>query len=412
MTDPDWEPIMKIASAIVTDKGGRTSHAAIVSRELGIPAVVGTEQATRKIKTGEFVTVDTSGSTGNVYKGKLRFKVTEHDLKKIPKPKTKVMVNVAIPDTAFEISFLPNAGVGLAREEFIIASKMGMHPMALINFNKLDKKLKREIQKKTLGWHNKVDFYVTNLTYGIAKIGVAFYPRPVIVRFSDFKTNEYRTLLGGKNYEPVEENPMIGFRGASRYYDPKFKEAFRLECLAIKRVRDDLGLKNVIPMVPFCRTKGEGIKTLEIMSQAGLNTKYMAKKKGLKSKNITPVYVMCEIPSNVILADDFLDVFDGMSIGSNDLTQLTLGLDRDSGVVSKIANENDESVKTLIADVIKKCRARKKYIGICGQAPSDYPEFAKFLVSKGIESIPLNPDTVVKTTVAIAAEEKKKRRYD
>jgi len=412
MTDPDWEPIMKIASAIVTDKGGRTSHAAIVSRELGIPAVVGTEQATRKIKTGEFVTVDTSGSTGNVYKGKLRFKVTEHDLKKIPKPKTKVMVNVAIPDTAFEISFLPNAGVGLAREEFIIASKMGMHPMALINFNKLDKKLKREIQKKTLGWHNKVDFYVTNLTYGIAKIGVAFYPRPVIVRFSDFKTNEYRTLLGGKNYEPVEENPMIGFRGASRYYDPKFKEAFRLECLAIKRVRDDLGLKNVIPMVPFCRTKGEGIKTLEIMSQAGLNTKYMAKKKGLKSKNITPVYVMCEIPSNVILADDFLDVFDGMSIGSNDLTQLTLGLDRDSGVVSKIANENDESVKTLIADVIKKCRARKKYIGICGQAPSDYPEFAKFLVSKGIESISLNPDTVVKTTVAIAAEEKKKRRYD
>ena len=443
MTDPDWEPIMKIASAIVTDKGGRTSHAAIVSRELGIPAVVGTEKATRVIKTGEFVTVDTTGSEGNVYKGKLRFKVLEHDLKKIPKPKTKIMINVAIPETAFEISYLPNSGVGLAREEFIIASKIGIHPNLILDFEKIKKRnfqfllrpraqdrgaisnfqtnpksesskyLKRtikEVEKRTAGWEDKTQFYVDNLVYGIAKIGTAFYPRPVIVRFSDFKTNEYRTLLGGEAYEPKEENPMIGWRGASRYYDPGFKQAFKLECLAIKRARDEIGLKNVIPMVPFCRTVDEGIKTMEIMAETGLITKYIARKKNLKIKNITPIYVMCEIPSNVLLADEFLKVFDGMSIGSNDLTQLTLGLDRDSGVVNKVANENDASVKFLIAEVIKKCRNKKKYIGICGQAPSDYPDFAKFLVSKGIESISLNPDTVVKTTVAIAAEEKKERK--
>ena len=410
MTDPDWEPIMKIASAIVTDKGGRTSHAAIVSRELGIPAVVGTERATKVIKTGEFITVDTTGSAGNVYKGKLRFRVLEHDLKKIPKVKTKVMINVAIPETAFEISFLPNSGVGLAREEFIIASKIGIHPQALINFKSLKRSLKRVINKKTLGWKSKVDFYVDNLAYGIAKIGTAFYPRPVIVRFSDFKTNEYRALLGGEVYEPKEENPMIGWRGASRYYDPGFKQAFRLECLAIKRVRDEIGLKNVIPMVPFCRTVDEGIKTMEIMAGTGLVTKYMARKKKLKTKNITPIYVMCEIPSNVLLADEFLEIFDGMSIGSNDLTQLTLGLDRDSGIVNKVANENQLAVKLLIAEVIKKCRAKKKYIGICGQAPSDYPEFAEFLVENGIESISLNPDTVVKTTVVIAKKEAKTRK--
>ena len=408
ITDPDWEPIMKIASAIVTNEGGRTSHAAIVSRELGIPAVVGTENATRKIKTGDAITVDTTGSEGLIYKGILKFKVLEHDVKKIPKPKTKIMVNVAIPEKAFEISFLPNSGVGLAREEFIIASKIGIHPVALINFRSQNPKVRALIEKKTLGWRDKIDFYVDNLAFGIAKIGAAFHPRPVIVRFSDFKTNEYRTLLGGEAYEPQEENPMLGWRGASRYYDPKFKEAFKLECLALKKAREEMGLTNVIPMVPFCRTAKEAEKTLEIMAASGLITKFIAKKRRLRTKRLTPVYVMCEIPSNVILADSFLDIFDGMSIGSNDLTQLTLGLDRDSGIVNKVANENDPAVKKLIAEVIKKCRARKKYIGICGQAPSDYPEFSDFLVEEGIESISLNPDTVIKTTIRVSKKERSK----
>jgi len=319
-------------------------------------------------------------------------------------------VNVAIPATAFETSFLPNSGVGLAREEFIIASKIGIHPQALINFGKLDKKLREEIENKTHGWKNKIKFYVDNLAFGIAEIGAAFYPKPVIVRFSDFKTNEYRTLLGGEPYEPKEENPMLGWRGASRYYDPKFKDAFKLECKALKKVRDEIGLKNVIPMVPFCRTPKEGIETLKIMAESGLITRFIAKQKKKEIKEITPVYVMCEIPSNVLSANDFLEIFDGMSIGSNDLTQLTLGLDRDSGIVSKVANENDPAVKKLIAEIIKICRAKKKYIGICGQAPSDYPEFAEFLVGEGIESISLNPDTVVKTTVAIAAREKALRK--
>lgn len=406
MTDPDWEPIMKIASGIVTDKGGRTSHAAIVSRELGIPAVVGTERATRLIKTGEPVTVDTTGSAGSVYKGTLKFKVVEHDLKKIPKPKTKIMVNVAIPDSAFEASFLPNQGVGLAREEFIIASKMGAHPMALLNIQKQLPSVRRALEAKMRGWENPRRYYIDNLAFGIAKIGAAFYPHHVIVRFSDFKTNEYRTLLGGEMYEPKEENPMLGWRGTSRYYDPKFKPAFLLEVAAIKKVREEMGLKNVIPMVPFCRTVEEGVKTQEAMAEAGLFTKYTLKGKGTKSRAVTPIYVMCEIPSNVLLADQFLDIFDGMSIGSNDLTQLTLGLDRDSGIVTKIANENNEAVKKLISEVIKKCRARKKYIGICGQAPSDYPDFAKFLIKEGIESISLNPDTVVRTTVAVVKQER------
>ena len=419
MTDPDWEPIMKMAAGIVTDKGGRTSHAAIVSRELGIPAVVGTEKATKTLKTGEPVTVDTTGSAGSIYRGALKFKVIEHDLKKIPKPETKVMVNVAIPDSAFETSFLPNSGVGLAREEFIIASKMGLHPMALLNLAKQTPAVRKAIEQKMRGWDDPKKYYTDNLAFGIAKIGAAFYPNHVIVRFSDFKTNEYRTLLGGEMYEPREENPMIGWRGASRYYDPKFKPAFMLEVAAIKQVREEMGLDNVIPMVPFCRTVEEGMKVQEAMAEAGLVTRFMS---GHRSKNVplghkvkfamkkiaaTPIYVMCEIPSNVLLADDFLEVFDGMSIGSNDLTQLTLGLDRDSGIVTKIANENNPAVKKLIAEIIKKCRAKKKYIGICGQAPSDYPDFAQFLVECGIESISLNPDTVVRTTVAIAKEEKK-----
>jgi len=392
ITDPDWEPIMKIAAGIVTDKGGRTSHAAIVSRELGIPAVVGTEDATKKIKTGDVITIDTTGSEGLIFKGALPFKVEDHNVKEIPKTRTKIMMNIATPDTAFEKSFLPNQGVGLAREEFIIASTIGIHPSALIDFKKLPAKLKKEIDAKTTGWADKKQYYVDNLAYGIAKIGAAFNPHHVIVRFSDFKTNEYRELLGGHLYEPEEENPMIGWRGASRYYDPKFKEAFKLECLAFKKVRGEMGLMNVIPMVPFCRTPEEGKKTLDIMKECGLTD--------------VPVYVMCEIPSNVLLADKFLDIFDGMSIGSNDLTQLVLGIDRDSGIVRGVADETNEAVKKMVGDVIKRCKERGKYIGICGQAPSDHPEFAAFLVEKGIDSMSLNPDVVIQTTLAVAEKEK------
>jgi pyruvate,water dikinase len=423
MTDPDWEPIMKIASAIITDKGGRTSHAAIVSRELGIPCIVGTGNATRMIKTGQEITVDTTGSEGFVYDGEFKFKITENDVKKIGKPKTKIMMNIATPETAFEKSFLPNDGVGLAREEFIIAGDIGVHPNALINYEKLKKgvipakagiqngsriksgmtdtrKIIKEIDKKTIGYADKTQFYVDKLAYGVAKIASAFYPKQVILRFSDFKTNEYRTLLGGELYEPQEENPMIGWRGASRYYHPDFKDAFILELKAIKKVRDDMGLKNLAAMVPFCRTVEEGKKVLAIMEKNGLS-----KKSGLK------VFVMCEIPSNVILADEFLEVFDGMSIGSNDLTQLAVGIDRDaSELIRGVANEKDESVKKLISEVIKKCRAKKKYIGICGQAPSDYPDFAEFLVEEGIESMSLNPDSIIPTTLKILAKEKKLKK--
>lgn len=408
MTDPDWEPIMKIASAIVTDKGGRTSHAAIVSRELGIPCIVGTENATRRIKTGKTLTVDTTGSDGFVYEGALKFKITEQNIKKFPKLKTKIMMNIATPETAFEKSFLPNSGVGLAREEFIIAGDIGIHPMALINYSKIkDKKLKREIDKKTFSYKNKEQFYIDKLAYGIAKIGAAFYPKPVIVRFSDFKTNEYRTLIGGEFYEPQEENPMIGWRGASRYYHPNFKDAFILELKAIKKVREEMGLDNIEAMVPFCRTVEEGKKVIEIMEKNGLKRNNEILRQAQGDKNLK-VFVMCEIPSNVILADKFLDVFDGMSIGSNDLTQLTVGIDRDGNdKIKNIANEKDDSVKKLISEVIAVCKKRKKYIGICGQAPSDYPEFAEFLVEQGIESMSLNPDTIIKTTFKVAEKEKK-----
>ena len=408
MTDPDWEPIMKIAAAIITDKGGRTSHAAIVSRELGIPCVVGTEEATRKIKTGQIVTVDTSGTEGLVYDKAVPFKVIEHDVKNLKRPKTKIMINIATPDTSFEKSFLPNSGVGLAREEFIIASNIGIHPNALLNYAQLKRdavkdrekaKVIEEIDRKTIGYPDKRQFYIDKLAYGIAKIGAAFYPNPVIVRFSDFKTNEYRTLVGGYLYEPTEENPMIGWRGASRYYYPSFADAFVLEVKAIKKVREKMGLKNVEVMIPFCRTAEEGAKVVDAIEKNGLN-----RKGGLK------IYVMCEIPANVILADKFLDVFDGMSIGSNDLTQLTVGIDRDGNErIKSITNENDESVKKLIAQVIKVCKARHKYIGICGQAPSDYPEFAKFLVKNKIESMSLNPDTVIKTIVNTLKVEKMQR---
>ncbi|OGG93953.1 phosphoenolpyruvate synthase [Candidatus Kaiserbacteria bacterium RIFOXYD1_FULL_47_14] len=392
MTDPDWEPIMKMASAIVTDRGGRTSHAAIVSRELGLPAIVGAGNATRVLKTGIIVTVDTTGSVGMITAGKAKVTTREHDIGTLPDTKTKIMVNIASPDIAFEDSFLPVQGVGLAREEFIIASNIGIHPLAILNFKKLSPKLRTAISKKITGWKNPIDFYVDNLAYGIAKIGAAFSPRPVIVRFSDFKTNEYSTLLGGEAYEPKEENPMLGWRGASRYYDPKFKDAFVLECRALVKVREEMGLSNVIPMIPFCRTTVEAEQVLGIM-----------KKNGIKK----PIYMMCEIPSNIILAEEFLDLFDGMSIGSNDLTQLTLGLDRDSGIVTHIGNENDESVRALISMIIRKCAARGKYLGICGQGPSDLPDFAEFLVKEGIPSMSLNPDSVVKTLEQVAEIEEK-----
>ena len=401
ITDPDWEPIMKIASAIVTDKGGRTSHAAIVSRELGIPCIVGSENATKVLKNGQDVTVDSSGGqVGNVYEGIIPFHITEHHLDKIPKISTKIMVNIGSPDDAFKNHNIPAEGVGLGRLEFIIASHIRLHPNALIDYKKLKagkktpaiNKLLKEIDAMTPQYKDKTQFYVDELALGIAKIGATFFPHKVIIRFSDFKTNEYRTLVGGDMYEPHEENPMLGWRGASRYYDPKFKEAFSLECKAMKIVREDMGLINVIPMIPFCRTPEEGKNVVEVMKEFGLDR---AKDESLK------IYVMCEIPSNILLADEFLEIFDGMSIGSNDLTQLTLGLDRDSGIVTHIANENNPAVKKLVAQIIQKCKEKGKYIGICGQAPSDYPEFAQFLVDEGIESMSLNPDTVIKIIMAL-----------
>ncbi len=377
-TDPDWEPIMKIAGGIITDKGGRTSHAAIVSREMGVPCIVGTHDATKRLKNGDIITLDSSsGNIANVYKGELPFKIIRQGLKNIPRIKTRVMLNIGSPEEAFKNANLPVRGVGLGRLEFIINSSVKAHPNLLIK-------------------QGKKEFYVDKLTEGIAKIASAFYPYPVIIRFSDFKTNEYRSLLGGETYEPLEENPMLGWRGASRYYSPDFEEAFRLECQAIKRVREVMGLDNVIPMVPFCRTPEEGRRVLEIMGKAGL-------KRGVKDLK---VYMMCEIPSNVILADKFLDIFDGMSIGSNDLTQLIMGMDRDSEKIAGIANENHAAVREAVKDVIKKCRARKKYIGICGQAPSDHPDFLKFLIKEGIESISLNPDSVIKAIRLIAKAEK------
>ncbi len=406
MTDPDWEPIMKMASAIVTDQGGRTSHAAIVSRELGLPAIVGSGNATKLLKTGMVVTVDTTGSEGVVTEGRAKkIEMREHHLGALPATKTKIMVNIASPGIAFENSFLPVAGVGLAREEFIIASEIGVHPLALLNLKKQKPGVKKEIAKRMRGWENPVEYYVDNLAYGIAKIAAAFSPRPVIVRFSDFKTNEYSTLLGGEAYEPKEENPMLGWRGASRYYDPKFRDAFILEVRAVKKVREEMRLDNVIPMIPFCRTTREAEQVLSVMKEHGLVPKSLAG----KGEKTTPVYMMCEIPSNVLLAEEFLDLVDGMSIGSNDLTQLTLGLDRDSGIVTHIGNENDEAVRALISQVVRKCAARGKYLGICGQGPSDLPDFAEFLVEEGLPSMSLNPDSVIKTIEHVAEIEEAKR---
>ena len=394
MTDPDWVPIMRIASAIITDEGSKTCHAAIIGRELGIPAVVGTEKATSILKSGQSVTVDcTSGLNGKIFDGKVSFEVKRHNLKKMPKLKTKIMINIGAPDIAFKTSFLPNDGVGLARIEFILAEKIRIHPLALCYFNSLkDKKVKNEIAKITFGYKDKKEYFIHKLAEGVSQIAAAFYPKPVIVRLSDFKTNEYETLIGGKLFEPEESNPMMGWRGASRYYDEKFKPAFEMECRALKKARDIFGLKNIWAMVPFCRTIEEGKKVLELMAKNGLK----------KGEGGLKVIVMCEIPSNVILAEDFLKIFDGMSIGSNDLTQLVLGLDRDSALVAKVGDERNEAVKEMIKKTINLCNQKKKYCGICGQGPSDFPEFAKFLMKEEIKSISLNPDTVVKTTLSLA----------
>ena len=405
MTDPDWEPIMKIASAIVTDKGGRTCHAAIVSRELGIPCVVGTENASKIIKSGRLLTVDcASGEEGYVYEGKLPFMVTKTDIKDLKRPKTKIMMNIGEPDLAFSTSFIPNDGVGLARLEFIINNYIKIHPLALINYNKIkDPVVKKEIDKLTEGYNNKPQYFVDRLAQGVARISAAFYPKDVIVRLSDFKTNEYANLIGGKEYEPIESNPMIGFRGACRYYSPKFLPAFQLECQAIKKVREEMGLRNLKVMIPFCRTVEEGKRVQEVMAENGL-------KRGV---NGLEVYVMAEIPSNIILAEKFCHIFDGFSIGSNDLTQLTLGIDRDSGGslnVAGVSNEKNEAVKDLIKTLIKTAKKYRRKVGICGQGPSDFPDFAEFLVEQGIDSISLNPDTVIATTIAITKKEKQIKR--
>lgn len=421
ITDPDWEPIMKIASGIITDKGGRTSHAAIVSRELGVPCIVGTQNATKILKTGQILTIDcSSGETGFIYSGQLKYKVIRHSLQNIPDPKVKISVNIGSPDEAFRYHNLPVHGVGLGRLEFIIASQIKVHPNLLIDYEKIKsgklsfplhnkqelQSIINKVQKLTAGYTDKKQYYVDKLAEGIAKIAAAFWPEEVVIRFSDFKTNEYETLLGGTLYEPQEENPMIGWRGASRYYDPKFTEAFGLECKAIKKVRDFMGFANVVPMIPFCRTIQEAKAVLKCMARYGLK-RTMKQQKTKNSKQLK-IYVMAEIPSNALLADEFLSLFDGMSIGSNDLTQLTIGLDRDSGILSHIANEKDESVKKMIAMIISACNRHKKYVGICGQAPSDYPEFAQFLKKTGIQAISLNPDSVIRTIITLAKENTKK----
>ncbi len=399
MTDPDWVPIMRIASAIITDEGGKTCHAAIVSRELGVPAIVGTKNATNVLKNGRLVTADcTQGMKGRVFAGKVDFSVRKVDLGETPKIKTKISMNIGDPQTAFKSSSLPNEGVGLAREEFIIAEKIRVHPMALYNYDKLkDKKLKRKIAEITVEHKDKKEFFVKELAEGIAQIAAAVYPKPTIVRFSDFKTNEYRNLVGGALYESEEPNPMMGFRGACRYVSEYYQPAFLMECESVKRARDVFGLKNIDVMIPFCRTVEEGRKVIDLMKTAGLE----------KGKDGLKIYVMCEIPSNVILGEKFLDIFDGFSIGSNDLTQLTLGLDRDNGQISYIGDERNEAVKNLIRRAIKLCRERGKYSGICGEAPSNYPEFAEFLVGEGIESISLNPNVVAKTYLIVAEKERK-----
>ena len=413
MTDPDWEPIMKFASAIVTDKGGRTCHAAIVSREMGVPAVVGAGNATEVLMSGRNVTVSCAeGDVGYVYDGILEYEVDRVDLKDLPRPKTKIMMNLGNPEEAFKYSFVPNDGVGLARLEFIINSYIKIHPLALAYFNRLDEigaragatpdqieELKATIEEMTLGYPSKTEYFVRRLAEGVGTIAAAFYPEDVIVRMSDFKSNEYANLIGGFLFEPEEHNPMLGFRGASRYYHPKYRDGFALECKAMKVVRDEMGLTNVKLMIPFCRTPEEGVKVIKEMEKNGL----------VQGENGLQIYVMCELPVNVVLADAFSDIFDGFSIGSNDLTQLVLGVDRDSELIADIFDERNEAVKRMIAQVIEVAHRYDRKVGICGQAPSDYPEFARFLVECGIDSISLNPDTVLKGTLIILEAEGKGR---
>ncbi len=395
MTDPDWEPVMKRASAIVTNRGGRTCHAAIIARELGIPAVVGCGDATRTIKEGQPVTVSCAeGDTGYIYEGQLEFQQSQIELDSLPQIPVKIMMNVGNPDRAFDFAAIPNRGVGLARLEFIINRMIGVHPKALLGFDGLDPDLKDTIRRQMAGYSDPVEFYVEKLCEGIGTIAAAFAPEPVIVRLSDFKSNEYANLIGGRQYEPVEENPMLGFRGASRYVDKSFRPCFELECRALKRVREEMGLKNVWAMVPFVRTLREAEQVVELMAENGLKRG----EDGLK------IIMMCELPTNAVLADRYLEFFDGMSIGSNDMTQLTLGLDRDSAVIAHLFDERDDAVKAMLSMAIKACRKAGKYIGICGQGPSDHPDLARWLLDQGIESMSLNPDTVVETWLFLATK--------
>jgi len=398
MTDPAWEPIMKRAAAIVTERGGRTCHSAIISRELGIPCIVGTGNATEKIKNGMEITVSCAeGDIGNVYYGKIDFKVTKLKIRDDIRPKTQIMMNVGDPDHAFVVSRLPNDGVGLARLEFIINNHIGIHPMALVNYPNLRRREDIEEIANRILEEDPKEFFIRSLAEGVGRIAAAFYPKPVIVRMSDFKSNEYAMLIGGREFEPAEENPMIGFRGASRYYDERYRPGFRLECLALLRAREDMGLTNIKPMIPFCRTVEEGERVIKLMAEYGL----------VQGENGLEIYAMCELPANVVIADDFLKVFDGYSIGSNDLTQLALGLDRDSEMVAHLFDERNPAVEKMVEMAIAAAKRNGKKIGICGQAPSDYPEFADFLVEKGITSISLNPDTVIKTTQHILETEQK-----
>ncbi|GHB74319.1 phosphoenolpyruvate synthase [Psychrosphaera saromensis] len=397
MTDPDWEPIMKRASAIVTNRGGRTCHAAIIARELGIPAVVGCGNATELLTTGDEITVSCAeGDTGFIYGEILPFDVVTSKVDQMPDLPIKVMMNVGNPDRAFDFARLPNAGVGLARLEFIINRMIGVHPKALINYEQQDADLKEEIDELIAGYESPVEFYINKIKEGVATLASAFYPEKVIVRMSDFKSNEYANLVGGDQYEPEEENPMIGYRGAARYISEDFRECFALECEALKRVRDDMGFTNVEVMIPFVRTVGEAKKVSELLTEHGLK----------RGENGLRVIMMCELPSNALLADQFLQYFDGFSIGSNDLTQLTLGLDRDSGLIAHLFDERDESIKMLLSMAIKACKAQGKYIGICGQGPSDHEDFAEWLVEQGIDSVSLNPDTVLETWLYLAEQQK------
>ncbi|RAP57750.1 phosphoenolpyruvate synthase [Oleiagrimonas sp. MCCC 1A03011] len=402
MTDPDWEPIMKRASAIVTNRGGRTCHAAIIARELGVPAVVGTGNALQSITDGTEVTVSCAeGDTGYIYEGLLDFERITTDLGDMPEAPLKIMMNVANPERAFDFGMLPNAGIGLARLEMIIASHIGVHPKALLEYDRQSAEVKAKIDERIAGYDGPVPFYVERLAEGIATIAASVYPKPVIVRLSDFKSNEYANLIGGDKYEPHEENPMIGFRGASRYVDPTFSEAFGLECKAVKKVREAMGLDNVWVMIPFVRTLDEGRKVVEVLEKNGL-------KQGAHSGDEKPlkIIMMCEVPSNALLAEEFLEIFDGFSIGSNDLTQLTLGLDRDSSLVASLFDERDPAVKKLLAMAISTARAKGKYVGICGQGPSDHADLAEWLMDQGIESVSLNPDTVVDTWLRLAKHKK------